>query len=213
MLAREAFAAAATRALPGAARRGLAPHRAHYLFQSLWRPPPDAPLRSGDRRPGSAVRPVPPPDRHAEPQPAPLAGHGSRGAAGPQSVALRVLAGDVPGRRALALRRSRHDAVQHARTAAPPAAVLRPAERTRACRRTRCARVQSAARSARTRAALISAVRALERVDRAPTPAPSCAAHRGRATTCATRCASPRASSSTSSRHADARAGRNVRSE
>jgi LmbE family N-acetylglucosaminyl deacetylase len=45
-MAREAFTAAADPArFPEQLARGLAPHAPAYLFQSLWRAPPDAPLR------------------------------------------------------------------------------------------------------------------------------------------------------------------------
>jgi LmbE family N-acetylglucosaminyl deacetylase len=97
ILAAEAFTAAAdpTR-FPEHAARGLAPHRAAYLFQSMWRPPADPPLRvaTGDLDPlfGRSRYQIAMQSRSRHRS----QDMGQAQAPGPQATALRVLAGDFP---------------------------------------------------------------------------------------------------------------------
>jgi LmbE family N-acetylglucosaminyl deacetylase len=97
VFAREAFTAAADAAqFTDQLRRGLEPHTAHYLFQVLWRPPPDPPLvletgvldpLFGRSRYQIAMRSR---SRHRSQD------MGQAEAPGPQRVALRVLDGAYP---------------------------------------------------------------------------------------------------------------------
>lgn len=103
ILAREAFSAAAdpTR-FPGQIAGGMGAHRAHYLFQSMWRPPADPPLALETGR----LDPLFGRSRHQVAMQS-RSRHrsqdmGQAESPGPQRVALRVLAGDhPPGARSL----------------------------------------------------------------------------------------------------------------
>jgi LmbE family N-acetylglucosaminyl deacetylase len=97
ILAREAFTAAADAArFPEQRARGLMPHRAAYLFQSLWRPPSDPPLwlATGDLDPlfGRSRHQIAMQSRSRHRS----QDMGQAEAPGPQRTALRVLAGEFP---------------------------------------------------------------------------------------------------------------------
>jgi LmbE family N-acetylglucosaminyl deacetylase len=129
MLAREAFEAAADAArFPAQLGSGLRPHAATHLFQAMWRAPPDAPIRMetgvldplfGRSRYQVAMQSR---SRHRSQD------MGRAEPLGPQSAALRVLA----SRDEAALRGTPVSLfagvdttlVQHARTAAAPAAAV-----------------------------------------------------------------------------------------
>ena len=102
ILAREAFDAAADPArYPEHAARGLPPHRAHYLYQSHWRPPadPEFTVAAGNYDPlfGRSRYQIAMQSRSRHRS----QDMGQAETAGPQSVALSLLAGDHPGRRAV----------------------------------------------------------------------------------------------------------------
>jgi LmbE family N-acetylglucosaminyl deacetylase len=125
IVARDAFAAAADPArFPDQIAAGLAPHAARYLFQSMWRPPQDPPIRlaTGDldalfgrSRYQIAMQSR---SRHRSQD------MGRAEPLGPQSTALRVMAGAFPdGARSLFAGLDTTLA-QHARTAGAPAEVV-----------------------------------------------------------------------------------------
>lgn len=97
IMARDAFAAAGDASrFPAQIARGLVPHSPAYLFQALYRPPPDAPLRVatgaydalfGRSRYQIAMQSR---SRHRSQD------MGTAQPMGPQATALRVLAGDFP---------------------------------------------------------------------------------------------------------------------
>jgi LmbE family N-acetylglucosaminyl deacetylase len=129
ILAREAFHAAADPArFPHHAARGLAPHRARYLFQSLWRPPPDPPITIatgeldplfGRSRYQIAMQSR---SRHRSQD------MGQAEAPGPQRTALRVLAGEHPAGAQSLFAGLDTTLAQHARTAGAANAVVRVLE-------------------------------------------------------------------------------------
>jgi LmbE family N-acetylglucosaminyl deacetylase len=118
IMAREAFTAAADPSrFPEQIARGLQPHAVTYLFQSLWRPPPDAPLRLstgeldplfGRSRYQIAMQSR---SRHRSQD------MGRAAPIGPQSSALSVVAGPYPTDGASLFAGLDTTLVQHARTA------------------------------------------------------------------------------------------------
>jgi LmbE family N-acetylglucosaminyl deacetylase len=97
IIAREAFDAAGDPArFPAHAARGLAPHRAHYLFQSLWRPPPEPPftLATGTFDPlfGRSRHQIAMQSRSRHRS----QDMGQAETPGPQRTALTLIAGDYP---------------------------------------------------------------------------------------------------------------------
>jgi LmbE family N-acetylglucosaminyl deacetylase len=129
IMAAEAFAAAADPArFPRHAARGLRPHAAHYLFQSLWRPPADPPitLATGDLDPlfGRSRYQIAMQSRSRHRS----QDMGQAEALGPQRTALRVMAGPHPrGARSLFAGLDTTLA-QHARSASAGDATIRALE-------------------------------------------------------------------------------------
>ena len=118
ILAREAFVAAGDAArFPGQVARGLAPHSAKYLFQAMYRPPADPPLRYstgaydplfGRSRYQIAMQSR---SRHRSQD------MGMAQPLGPQHTALRVLDGDFPSGAQSLFAALDTTLTQHARTA------------------------------------------------------------------------------------------------
>jgi LmbE family N-acetylglucosaminyl deacetylase len=124
IMAREAFAAAGdpTR-FPEQIARGLMPHPPAYLFQALWRPPQDPPLQLATGR----LDPLFGRSRHQIAMQS-RSRHRSQdmGRAeplGPQSVALRVLAGSYPPDTGSLFAGLDTTLAQHARSAGAPSDV------------------------------------------------------------------------------------------
>lgn len=129
ILAREAFSAAADPArYPGQIERGLAAHAASYLFQALYRPPPDPPLRLatgeydalfGRSRYQIAMQSR---SRHRSQD------MGMAQPLGPQHTALRLLDGRFPAGAQSLFAELDTTLTQHARTSDAGADVIRELE-------------------------------------------------------------------------------------
>ena len=125
ILAREAFTAAADPArFPGQIARGLTPHAPAYLFQSLWRPPDNPPitLATGDYDPlfGRSRYQIAMQSRSRHRS----QDMGMAQPAGPQSTALRVMAGDYPPGASSLFAGLDTTLVQHARATDAPAGAI-----------------------------------------------------------------------------------------
>jgi LmbE family N-acetylglucosaminyl deacetylase len=162
ILARDAFAAAGDAArFPQQLVRGLAPHPPKYLFQAMWRPPQDPPLRlaTGDLDPlfgrSRFQIAMQSRSRHRSQD------MGRAEPIGPQTTALRVMAGDFPAGARTLFAGLDTTLVQHARSAAAPAEVIANAERYESIVAELRASYNPLVRSALT-PRLISAVRALD---------------------------------------------------
>ncbi|CAN5645568.1 hypothetical protein BH23GEM9_BH23GEM9_07220 [soil metagenome] len=124
-LAREAFAAAADPArFVEHAARGLRPHQSHYLFQALYRPPPNPPLSlvTGDLDPlfGRSRYQIAMQSRSRHRS----QDMGRAEPIGPQSTALTVLSGAYPPGASSLFARLDTTLTQRARSAAAAAATI-----------------------------------------------------------------------------------------
>jgi LmbE family N-acetylglucosaminyl deacetylase len=129
MLARAAFVAAGDpQRFPGQLAGGLEPHAPSYLFQSLWRAVPDAPLRvsTGDLDPlfGRSRYQIAMQSRSRHRS----QDMGRAEPIGPQSATLRIVAGDYPADGTSLFAGLDTTLLQHARTAGLPAGILQQVE-------------------------------------------------------------------------------------
>lgn len=129
IMAREAFAAAADPSrYPGQIARGLAPHGASYLFQALYRPPADPPLRFGtgeyDALFGRSRYQIAMQSRSRHRS----QDMGMAQPLGPQHTALRVLDGSFPAGAHSLFAELDTTLLQHARTINAPSEVMRHLE-------------------------------------------------------------------------------------